>query len=251
MATPATPPSVRSGPASAEPRARPTAGASAGPVRGYGASMGAAAALWDALVQIGTMRSYRAGSLVMRRNSDQHSVVAVVDGLCKVTDVDRDGHEVLVAVRGRGDVFGEIAALTGGTRTASVEALVDVRAATVTVDEFNHFLDDARNVRLLATMLAERVAENNRPAMSAHRKVDARLADRILLLAERFGVSADGRVEVRTPLTHDDLASWVGATRAVTTRAMGSLRDRQYIDFGRGWLHVLDREGLRKLCLLE
>ncbi len=214
--------------------------------------VGPASAVWNDLVRIGTKRRFRAGEHLIRREANHTGLVALRAGLCKVTDVDSDGHEVIVAIRGPGDVFGEIAALTGGPRTAAVVALQRVEASMVSLDSFNDYLDgSAQAGRRLATMLAHRVAEGSRPAMAAHRKVDARLADRILLLADRFGTTHHHAVEIRTPLTHDDYASWIGATRAVTTRAMGALRDRGLIDFGRGWISVVDAEGLRELCLVD
>lgn len=208
--------------------------------------------VFEDLRKIGTLRRFRAGEHLIRQEGSDGGLVAVVSGLCKVTDVDTDGHEVLVAIRGPGDVFGEIAALTGGPRSNSVVALQAVRAAMVRVDDFDAYLDSSPQAgRRLATMLAHRVAETNRPAVAAHLKVEGRLADRILMLAQRFGRTHGDRIEVRSPLTHDDYSSWIGATRAVTTRAMGALRDRGLIDFGRGWIQVLDSDGLRELCLLD
>lgn len=204
--------------------------------------------VWHDLCEIGTSRHFRAGDYLLRRDDATTSIVAVESGLCKVVDVDADGHEVIVAIRGPGDVFGETAALTKGTRTASVIALQRVRASMVGQAEFDAYLDSSsRAGRRVATMLAERVIETNRPAMAAHRQVHERLADRIHLLAERFGERTPHGIELHAPLTHDDFSSWIGATRAVTTRAMGLLREQGLIDFGRGWVRVLDLEALRRL----
>lgn len=208
----------------------------------------AVAEVWSDLCEIGTSRHFRAGDYLLRRDDTSTGLIAVESGLCKVIDVDADGHEVIVAIRGPGDVFGETSALTARARTASVVAVQPVKAAMVSRREFDSYLDgSARAGRLVATMLAERVIETNRPAMAAHRQVHERLADRIHMLAERFGEHTAHGVELHVPLTHDDFSSWIGATRAVTTRAMGTLRDRELIDFGRGWLRVVDLEGLRKL----
>ncbi len=208
--------------------------------------------VFDDLRRIGTLRKFRAGEHLLRRESSDGGVIAVVSGQCKVTDVDSDGHEVLVAIRGPGDVFGEIAALTGGPRTASVVAMQAVRAAIVSLEQFDAYLDGSPEAgRRLATMLAHRVAETTGPARSAHLKVEARLAFRLLMLGERFGRADGDAVSIRTPLTHDDYASWVGATRAVTTRALGGMRSRGLIDFGRGWMRLEDVDALRELCLHE
>lgn len=205
--------------------------------------------MWEDLCHIGTSRRFDTGEYVLRADDDGGTILAVISGQCKVCDVDASGHEALVAVRGPGDVFGEISALTGAPRMASVVALRPLHAALVSQEQFDHYLDSSPEAgRRLATMLAERVAETSRPARSAHRKVDARLADRILFLGERFGMDRDTGIEIRTPLTHDDYASWIGATRAVTTRAFGALREAGMVEFGRGWLRIVDPAGLRGLC---
>lgn len=215
--------------------------------------MGASPAevVWRDLCRVGTTRRFRTGDYLVRRDDPTTAIVAVVSGLCKVVDVDADGQEVIVAVRGPGDVIGETSALLGGTRTASVIALQSMRAVMVARHEFDAYLDgSAAAGRRVATMLAQRVVETNRPAMAAHRMVQLRLADRLHLLAERFGEHTEAGIELHSPLTHDDLASWVGASRAVVTRAMGTLREHGLIDFGRGWIRVLDIEGLRSVSLL-
>lgn len=209
-------------------------------------------AVWEDLVRIGTPRRFRTGEYLVRLGVHQPRLLAIRSGMCKIIDSDSDGHEVIVAVRGPGEVLGEISALTGGLPTASVVALQPIDAVAVRLADFEAYLEGSPTAgRTLAVVLAHRAAEWNRVALAAHRKVEARLADRILFLADHFGVEHDGVIEVQSPLTHDDYASWVGATRAVTTRSLGALRDRGFIDFGRGWVSVNDVDALRDLCRLE
>ena len=208
--------------------------------------------LFEDLRTLGSTRRYRAGEHVLHPSRAYTGIVALASGFCKVLDVDLDGHEAIMAIRGPGDVFGEIAALTGGPRTATVVALDRVEAVLVDLPAFDAYLDGSpRAGRRLATMLAHRVAEANRPALTAGRKVEVRVADRLAWLAERWGDRHGEGVRFHCPLSHGELASWIGATRAVTTRAMGTLRDRGLIDFGRGWVEVRDLAGLRAMHLLD
>lgn len=208
--------------------------------------------VWDELTAMGAVRSFNTEEHLIRwQDGDPGGLLAIVDGLCKVCVSTAEGREVLVAVRGVGEIVGELSALTGSVPSASVVALTPVRAAIVDRAAFDEWLDNTEGAgRRLATMLAERIVENTRLQVGTHQRVDVRLADRILYLSDRFvvpGRSAPRTIEV--PLTHDDYAAWVGATRAVATRALGALRDRGHIDFGRGWIDVCDRAGLERFVL--
>ena len=207
------------------------------------------AVVWEELCAIGTRRRFRAGDHLVVWGAEDHRILAIVDGICKVVNSTADGRETLATVRGPGEILGELAALTGDVRSASVIALSAGEVVLITSGEFDRWLDETPGAgRRRSTMLAERVIETTRFGIGAQQRVDVRLADRILFLADRFGtVDFDGS-ELRTSLTHEDLAAWVGATRAVTTRALGSLRDRGLVEFGRGWIRVADAAGLRALC---
>lgn len=202
---------------------------------------------WSEMCSLGQERSFDQGEHLLRwdDSAGRGALFGVRAGVCKVVNSTGDGRESMVAVRGPGEVVGEIAVLTGALRSASVVALTPVRASMVRLDAFDRWLDSEPGAgRRLATMLAYRIFETTRPGVTAHQRVESRLADRVLVLRDRFGVGE----RIETPLTHDDFAAWVGATRAVTTRTLGGLRDRGYIDFGRGWIEVLDPDALTSIA---
>ncbi|WP_436794724.1 Crp/Fnr family transcriptional regulator [Actinospongicola halichondriae] len=209
--------------------------------------------VWEELCRLGRERSFAAGAHMTMWGADERGVVAIVTGVCKVVNTTSEGREALATVRGPGEVLGEIAALTGSPRSSSVIALSPVEAVLVNGAEFDRWLDEAPGAgRKLATLLAVRLAETTRFGIAARLRVDTRVADRILFLVDRFAPpTQSSQIELETSLTHEDLAAWVGATRAVTTRAMGALRDRGLLDFGRGWIRVPDRPALEAFCLAE
>lgn len=209
--------------------------------------MGEDQEFWRGLCALGKERSFSQGEHLLRwdDHADTAGVLGIRDGVCKVVNSTRDGRESLVAVRGPGEIVGELGALTGAVRSASVVALTPVRAAVVGIHVFDRWLDtDPGAGRQLAAMLAARILETTRPGATAHQRVEARLADRVLFLRERFGTGE----RIDAPLTHEDLAAWIGATRAVTTRALGSLRNRGCLEFGRGWIEILDADALQSVA---
>ncbi len=206
--------------------------------------------MWDDLCQLGARRSFDPGDHLVFWGADEHGLMAIESGVCKIVNSTVEGRQTLATVRGPGEILGEISTLTGSSRSSSVVALSPVDVVMISGADFDRWLDHEPGAgRKLATMLAERVAETTRFGIGSQRRVDVRLADRILFLVDRFGaVDGEGEVDLHTSLTHEDLAAWVGATRAVTTRGMGTLRDLGHLDFGRGWIRVRDRCALETFC---
>jgi CRP-like cAMP-binding protein len=74
----------------------------------------------------------------------------------------------------------------------------------------------------------------------------ARVAGRLVELAERFGVKrADDSIDVALPITQEELASWSASSRESTARALRTLRGLKLIETSRRGMIVLDLEGLR------
>ena len=73
--------------------------------------------------------------IVMERDWGE-SIYLLHDGLAKVRTYTADGHEVVMSLLGVGDVFGEMAALEGETRSADVVALTPLRLVKLRVPPF-------------------------------------------------------------------------------------------------------------------
>jgi CRP/FNR family cyclic AMP-dependent transcriptional regulator len=73
----------------------------------------------------------------------------------------------------------------------------------------------------------------------------ARLAARIVELADRYGeASAEGMV-VHSPLSQEDLAAWTGASRAGVAEGLRTLRELGWLATERRRLTILNLTALR------
>ena len=75
--------------------------------------------------------------------------------------------------------------------------------------------------------------------------IAARVAGRLVELADRFGEAVPDGVRISVPLSQDELAGWVGASREAVAKALRVLRDRGLVTTGRRTMTVLDLDGLR------
>jgi CRP/FNR family transcriptional regulator, cyclic AMP receptor protein len=73
-----------------------------------------------------------------------------------------------------------------------------------------------------------------------------RVAWRLQELSERFGEQTAGGIEVELPFSQEQLASWCGASRAATVKALAALRTPACIAAGRRRVLIRDIARLRR-----
>ena len=156
--------------------------------------------------------------------------------------------EIVLAVRGPGALLGELSAIDGLPRSASVAALEPVVAHVMHVEAFRDFLDSHAHVAVaLLHLVVERLrdADRKRAEFAAY-DTSARVAQRIVELAERFGEPDAQGTRITVALSQDELAGWVGASREAVAKALRALRDNGQLATGRRTMTVLDLDGLRR-----
>jgi CRP-like cAMP-binding protein len=199
-------------------------------------------------MSVGRTRTYGAGVTLFHQGDDTGPVVVLLAGRAKVASLNSAGREVIVAVRGPGDLLGELSAIDDEPRAATVTTLEPVDALLVSGSAFAAFLE--RRPRAALVMLRMVVARlryaDAQLADFATHDVMGRVAHRLVELAERFGTAGDERIEIELPLSQEELAGWTGASREAVSKALQLLRSLQVVETGRRHLTVLDLEALRR-----
>jgi CRP-like cAMP-binding protein len=94
--------------------------------------------------------------------------------------------------------------------------------------------------RLLLAYAGARIGQlSQRAICNGRHTVDERLCSWLLMIHDRYG-------DDQLPLTHEKIASHLGARRAGITEAAIALRDREIITYSRGQIHIKDRAGLEQ-----
>jgi CRP/FNR family transcriptional regulator, cyclic AMP receptor protein len=204
----------------------------------------------DTLSALGLPRDYPAGATICLEGDPATHVFILLAGWVKILSATKDGHEILIALRGDGDVVGEIAGETTGRRNATIQAIDTVHALIVRHDKFRSFLD----TNLGAGHAYRRVVTqkwNDTDSMLRRRAGTTgaqRLAALLLDLAERHGREVDGATHLVMPLSQEELASLAGTSRATITRAYGNWRKRGLIRTGQRRITILDAPGLQRIA---
>jgi CRP/FNR family transcriptional regulator, cyclic AMP receptor protein len=215
-------------------------------LHGTGSAQGFWARLTDderaVLIGLGRTAVYPPGAVMCVEGDPATHVFVLVNGWVKIVGVTSDGHELTLALRGRGDTVGEVAGETTGYRTATVQAVGTVRALVVPYDTFSAFLDAHDGAdRAYRRMVTRRWNEaESRLRTRSVTSGAQRLAGLLLELADQ----RDSEVI----LTQEELASLTGASRATVTRALANWRQRGIIRTGQRDITITDLAALRKIA---
>jgi CRP-like cAMP-binding protein len=201
-----------------------------------------------ALRAIATVRSYDPGAVVLREGDRPSSVLTVLAGTVKLTKTASSGREIVLELRGAGEVVGELGAIDGRSRSASVVALGEVEALVAPADRFNALLQERAGLahRLLVTVVARVREAASRQLELGTADVVGRVCRRLAELAVSHGETIEGGVLVRGAVSQQELADWAGVSRDGVVRALGELRALGWLETGRQRLVIRNLDAVSR-----
>ena len=193
-------------------------------------------------------RTYRRGEVIFHLGDPGQTLHVVCQGHVKIVLPTESGEEAVLSILGPGELFGEMALLDGAPRSATVVALEPVETATLSRQDFLVLLrsSPAAVEGLLASLAraVRRLSDEVTGLMFADLR--GRLVRKLLELAEAHGREHDGALEIQVPLTQEELAGMIGATRPRVNRLLGFFEDRGVIARSGRRIAILNRELLER-----
>ncbi|MGI9613791.1 MAG: Crp/Fnr family transcriptional regulator [Acidimicrobiales bacterium] len=195
----------------------------------------------------GIRRRYPAGASIWLDGDPPTHTFIMLGGLVKVTRTSLDGREVIIELRGRGTILGELAAIDSSPRSAAIMVIEEVEALVIQSAAFREIL---LNNGPIAFAVLEVVADKLRQATdrrleSGVGNAQARLCSRLVELAGSSQPTAEGVIEVKSPLTQQELADWIGVSRDAVVLAMRRIRELGWVETGRRTIRILDLNALK------
>lgn len=189
----------------------------------------------DELENLARASSYRKVSrntTIVRAGDVTDALYVLISGSIKVLNSDEEGREVILAILGPGEFFGEMGLLDGLPRSANVLATEPCELLVIAKADFRRCLAENFDVALyLMRSLVQRLREADRKIESlALMDVFGRVAKLLL----EFSAVQDGRRVVTRKLTKQDIAKMIGASREMVSRVMKDLEGSGYIEIRDG-----------------
>lgn len=188
-----------------------------------------------ALAERTVTRSYPKQAILVSEGDESDSLYLILAGRVKVYLSDESGKELILAIKGAGQYFGEMV-LDSQPRSASVMTLEPSQFAVLSRDDFRAFLLRHAEVALQLIQNLIRVARglNQNVRSLAMLDVYGRVA-RILL---ELAVEQGGKLVIPEKLTQKDIAARVGASREMINRILRDLSQGGYVTIDGGHITI-------------
>lgn len=209
--------------------------------------------LLDGMIKFATVRRVRAGEEIFAKGDPGQSLQGVLSGRVCIYTVSPENEEVFLNILEAGELFGEIALMDGGPRTASARAMTDADLLQVHRDHFVPYLRQYPELALsMIPVLCGRIRMNVEfieDAVFLH--LPARLAKRLLALGDTHGVADPRGVRIGVKLSQQDLAHMIGATRERVNKELSLWREHGLIAMEEGRILLCNRARLAQLAADE
>lgn len=177
-------------------------------------------------------RELAKGETLYYFGDEAEAVFRVEEGLFKLSVDIFTGRERIINVAGPNDLIGAISPIHNTYQDTAEALSPTVKISSIPKPFIKTNNELQRTVHVAAGIQLVRVRE---ALEDTELPVNARLARTLLRLGQRFGnTSNNGYTHLTLPLTHENLASMIGAARETTTAILGELRQMGLINGTRG-----------------
>lgn len=200
----------------------------------------------DRVGELATTRWYQAGQPVFMKGDPGTAMMAVLSGRIRICAYSADGREVVLNVINPGEVFGEIALIDGGERTADAFAMEATELLCLSRRDFLPYLERNPEVCIkLLTIICQRLRSTSEQLEDLNfLDLRCRLAKRLLYLAAVHGERTAKGIHIGVRLPQHLLASMIGTSREAVNKQLRDWEAKGFIDVRRGSVTILDRSSL-------
>ena len=200
----------------------------------------------DALLLRARFEEYPAGHLIFARGTPGRSMMAVLSGGVRISTTSPSGREVVLAILNPGEVFGEMALLDGGDRTADAIALSDCGLLIIDQRDFIPFLESRTDlcIRFLR-LLSQRLRRTDELVeIALFERLETRLAKALVQLSSGNGSRTGLPLILR--ISQQELSDIVGAARENVNRLLRTWHRDGLLELGKRRIIIRDLEALEK-----
>jgi CRP/FNR family transcriptional regulator, cyclic AMP receptor protein len=191
--------------------------------------------------------------MIFSRGDPGRDIYLVIEGRIRLSVLSSDGRELSFDHAGPGHVFGEIATLDGGERTAGATAISRVQAMSLPQKALMELIENNPKVATAAIrFLCQRLRDTDQrlEAIALHR-IEVRLARLMLSALKLQGATVkDGKAKLDLGMSQGELALLIGASRPKVNIALTLLEDEGAIT-RQGSGYICDIEALESVADTE
>jgi CRP/FNR family transcriptional regulator, cyclic AMP receptor protein len=206
------------------------------------------------LEEIADLMIYRAfgkGMTIFHQDMPGTTLYLIADGYVRTYSIGQTGQEFTYWIYGPGEVFGELSLLDQGYHSATCTTMTPIKTWLLSKENLFSILRRHPPLMLrLLGLIAHRVRIATRKAeVMAFQDVQGRLAYEMLSLADKGTIRPEQDITIEVPLTQNELASMVGATRESVNKVLSLLKSQNMIRLSGTSIVICDVQGLQRMVV--
>ncbi|MGB0175736.1 MAG: Crp/Fnr family transcriptional regulator [Owenweeksia sp.] len=181
-------------------------------------------------------RTYEKGETIYFTDDSANTMYLIASGKVRILNYSEEGDEVVKAILGRGEMFGELALLGEDKRSEIAESMENgTTVCPVKIDDVQELMRKNRDFSFkIYKWIGFRIRKMERRIDNlVFKDVRSRLMDFIRELAVEKGEKKGDTVVIEHFYTHKNIANLIGTSRQTVTTTLNELRDEGLIDFDR------------------
>jgi len=191
-------------------------------------------------------KSVARGTSICTKGDPGSSLFVVCQGTVKISVPSADGHDAVLNLIGKGDVFGEIALLDGRPRTADVVAITDCELFVIERRDFLPLVKEEPEIAL--KMIEILCAKLRRTTEQAENLMFLHLPGRLAKALLRLSDGDDRSCERKVAVTQKNLGNIIGMSRESTNRQLRIWEEQGWVRLERGGIVILSAKALERIA---
>ncbi|PKL76637.1 MAG: Crp/Fnr family transcriptional regulator [Candidatus Melainabacteria bacterium HGW-Melainabacteria-1] len=200
----------------------------------------------EQILQHASRTTVPADSYFFHQGDQARRIYILLEGQIKVIQLTPEGQQVVMRMVNPPEIFGCVAALTGGEYPASSQATKLCEAFCLHQDDVHRLMQVYPRMAVNAfQIMVKRTHElQDRYRELATETVERRLAHALLRLMEQSGVRKGEQILLDMPLSRQDLAEMIGSTLYTVSRVLSSWESRGLVAAGREKISLVQPDTL-------
>jgi len=178
-------------------------------------------------------KRFKKKQIILQEEDTLNYLYFVYSGKVKVIQLSAEGQERIVAIRKRGEFFGEMAILDGMTAPATVVAMEEASVGFISAKDFqSHLLQNRKVLMEMISMLCSRLREAwMMLKVLSFAGAEQRIRVVLKNAGDQFGVKDQRGIIINLRLRHKDIAELAATARETVTRSLKRFVQSEEIEF--------------------
>lgn len=185
------------------------------------------------IIKLTGHKSYDKGEYLCHEGDRLSTLFIVNSGKVKLSKFNVDGKEQILNIISDGDIFGEYHLFSDSEPyNFSAIALSTTKICTLSKKNMDYILNKHPSIsqKILIELSKKLIKTENLVQNLSNVNTDAKVAYVLLELAEKYGETVNDMIQIKMPLTREEMANYAGVTRETMSRKLSAFTEEGLIE---------------------